>query len=1705
MASWFTRALDRITPWNRGGEVQRRKKREDEQRQRQYRNNNRNNRSSGGSTLSVDIARPNQNITVPQAPKPQRPENLFADLNQSLKIGQPKNVLDVVRDQNIEPVPKPQPGQVVQPTLKVAPTPRQQLRMPSGQTVDDLPDTPERIIDRGLDRGKSWEQIARENNYNVEGIKEYSQKTRPNYGIKVEKPKQSFGDRIRDVFDANTEADKFRRFEGNQKKGERKDITLRNPGNIISRTPVVGHVIKAANTFGTQMPQVGLTVQQKFATDELGESQRAYAEARKTGDPKRINEAETRYLLANKRVRDINRDLDNVEEHFQKNKGGVFNAGTLYDEEASKRGDIKTGIKDIALPTAVTGLDIYTLGKGAAIEQAIRQGGLKTGVRVAAPNIGKAAVGNYASGDLSARSQGASNEQAIKSGLINSILGLVPDIGLPAIGRGLKNRVIPKIMRGKGVNPADVVGELDDAAVSAAAEAANQTLRPRPIRVAQNIPVKVAEDITQVPVRQPYRGRPLIKELEGDFNFPTYEQLEQIRTTNAADAATAFNSGARPDPALQDITPRTPETPFRLEEGTTARTQDEAIDAYAGFLRQVGEGNGVAITPDGRRVSNNVRFGDTGGERLNQQQWRDEAERQLRSGKADPAIQKQFDEAADPEVQSMLARGEQPEVPVGRPIEIKQATGIPVRDETVVPTGLPETPGAVRTTTQTAPMEAKTEAAANAPVVSRPAALPAETQAILDNPKQYNKRQVAAARNQRKLARQLAKTQEETVEAMERIETASPAAASGEGFTPTGEFGKSVNKGAYQKVSRAAEMQTAVQETANMSPGDVLQTARKNQSETGGFNRRDIRNIAALFETKRIPRGTPEWNEARQILKEDGTIWGQTGALRNYTMRRTASANELISRYESKIYRLADDPTKIESKMLDEVEAAEEVYVAARDDALLAYNRFTENPTSANAKAYHAAQDAAEKADKTAKITEYKVADKVLKGNKDIKQARELEKMAQNADLYQMDAVDASMLSGTGTFVRNFVNAVVGGAEETVFGGIASRASRLLTRQNVGGGVGRGSVKGFGEGVGNIVDASAARASNAGKNPLAHIKNWATTGNQLGDSVIDSQTRHNVIDHYTQLLKDEGYSGRELRDRASVMARQDPDDMARTYSNTARIASGLGAGVTRNNKIETFVKNQISDLISGGNPNRFTEATAKLVTRMTIGFPTAIGRSTVEGVKRFTLGAPTFIKAAMTKDPQARAILVKEGIKQAGTGAAVIPPMFYALGAAGMITGSYPKDKEERARWEREGITENSIRLGDGYYQLPAYLGSWAVPGLFYASLGRNGGNWGEATADVAKSIPALLPTDQASNILDVVNGRTDLGKFMAQTGASSVRAATPGGALLNQIAKSFDDTKNDTTSGTNIENFFDKVMSGIPGVNNIAGIPNKEDDAGNVIKNPNPGQLLFGAASAAQGKGEERSAQITADVNNDLQNMTDIGVLDDPNLKAVLDDKEKAIYDKLKAGKQLGEGDLKKLQDAFVKGVSQTGDDTAYLEREQYDSNLAALKLKKQLMEADKTVKPSDIKKVDTAIKRGEIYKDQEIPYDMIESYQTTTLEEWRKMGDPEDDSYDPDAYQKLWALDEQMAKSGVSYKKGDLDKQKYYAKPPGKGRKGRKGGAGSRGGSANFNSDFGQLKDGAFAPQVRAYETIDEKSGSVPIIRKVRPNIVHKIGSSG
>ena len=114
-------------------------------------------------------------------------------------------------------------------------------------------------------------------------------------------------------------------------------------------------------------------------------------------------------------------------------------------------------------------------------------------------------------------------------------------------------------------------------------------------------------------------------------------------------------------------------------------------------------------------------------------------------------------------------------------------------------------------------------------------------------------------------------------------------------------------------------------------------------------------------------------------------------------------------------------------------------------------------------------------------------------------------------------------------------------------------------------------------------------------------------------------------------------------------------------------------------------------------------------------------------------------------------------------------------------------------------------------------------------------------------------------------------------------------------------------------------------------------------------------------------------------------------------------------------------------------------------------LKVKRDIISADPTTTQATIAKYDTQIKRGEIYQKNKTPYTLITDYKGTSLTDWRKMGDPDEEDYDPELYQALWELDQEMTEAGVS--RGKKGKAKYYQKDS-------KSGSGSGSGSRKLRS---------------------------------------------
>ncbi len=1461
----------------------------------------------------------------------------------------------------------------------------------------------------------------------------------------IVKPKQNLLDKMRDQFDANTPADQYRRQEENKKTAVKKPINYRNPVVDFAKR----------NLAPTGLFNVGKEIVQGGARSAIELPQTIEQSYRASKEGTRL-----------RREGYVGPDIDEKARAAAPSK-------TWQPSGWQKRlfGDSKVqSLRD-------SSEELSTF-----IEQ-------KTGKKPSPTALVSAMVLSYA--------------------IPGGVLGRKAETGLRVGERSFDD--VARVLKDEAIS---------DEAIARSAEKAIEATKPRPIPVKKNIPVnEVVGDNLDIPVQvttPPKPKGPIIREMPGDAPaLATNEDIAKYAGQIRQGEAEAINKVSVPNQrsieSFEGVTPRAPEKPFVLNEDRVVIGQDKVVDDYAGFLQDVGEKNGTQLVPDGEggftRTTNNVRFGDTGGKRMTKAMWRDEAERQLREGTAEPSLQKAYNESADPEIQALLERGERPDVPAGNPIAVKTVNGINVIDNTDVPTNLPETSGQVRVTTATAPSNVKSEL-----VAAQPPALPPIPKVGSTTPdgKVVTKRMVQSARNQRKNAKAMAKAQDEAAVALERINAANNPNNALDSRQPgliLSDEIKKGRKGPYQVAKQADQ----TNELGTKSIGQVIEESDANVRANGAMTDRDVANVKAALDGGTVRPGTPEYKKLSDLYwKEAGTKSGQRLALRNQVSRRTASGKELYNRAVSKLYALADDPTKITEQHIADIERTADNFTLVRDNAKKAADDFNANPSKENYKRFMDTDKAAAKAEKDMAMAQYKAAKGALKGNTNTKLMREIEDQAENADLYTMDFVDSALLSSTGTFVRNFVNASLGSAEEGIFGGLGARIGRAVKGTPIGGGVGRGSISGFGRGASNIVDASKTRFKNAGLNPIEHMKNWSTTGNQLGDSMIEGSIGRSVRNHYEQMLKKLGYSGDELRMRADVMARQDPENLARdVYAPQARLAAGLGSGIAKRSSWEKSVQRGIADKVAevmGKEYSSGGEAFAKGVTRVVLGYPSAVGRSLAAGAQRVVPFANIdTVKALTANNPTARAAAIKESIKKSGS-AATVMTVFGAMGANGNITGAYPKDPNERAKWEREQIKENSIKIGDAWYDIPSYMGSFGLPVLLSASIGRNGGINKESLADMKGIVGALSPTDGIDKINDMLDGRLDFGKYTQGVVSSAARMATPYGSLLNQISKVFDPTQNDTSGDSWVEGTLNKIMDGVPFLDQR--LPDKTDKEGNVLYNPSVVETMVGAAGAVQKGGEERSAQINQETNSVLEQIDKYGLLNDKNLDGVLKESGLEAFNKAKSGKQLDESEIKALKEGLVKGVSSEGTDTAYLEKGQYDTNLAVLKMKRDLMNSDPTVKPSSLKDIDVAIKRGEVYRDNKIPYDLIKGYKDTSLTEWRNMGNPKHDDYDPEQYETLWKIDELMTKAKVSDNyKGKMDKPKYSAKKPGKGRGGRGGrGSGGSGGAArNIDTSFGRLKTPSYAPRAQQYASISAQSGTIPYIARKRPNIVHKITSSG
>jgi hypothetical protein len=597
--------------------------------------------------LPVGNANPTQRITVdrpvPQAPQVQKPANIFDTLNKNLTLGQDKpGVVPVFANTNTQPSPSPQPGAVVRPT-----EPQPSITVP--KVTPALPPT---------------------NNYD----QQYA--TAP--------PKQSIWNKIRDVIDANTKADQYRRGLSLNAQtpanrlpsgGRVPLIEDRNPGalklaakTIVGSAANVPEVALAAGRAGTGIVQGALNLPHDLTALTAGGTEQLQ---------EHMNNPVTRFV--NRGAQDLNTGVKTATR---------YGVNDVFDP-LNRRLDDTAKIYERNVPGATAGASVYrntqipinalavlaTMGAGAAGE---------TGDAAAnASKLGrvKLALENFLNKPLSA------NEDNLISRTGQSVISKARPVA-EALNAPVKStkkgiNVVRDILGNRGVQTAERgavdAGELGNLLTDAQAQA--QELATTQIPVSTGVSVnEVPSEPVNIPVRNANTPGNLIQEVGGDAKTATTnaQAAENAVNVRRVEAAKNADNVVRPDRSIEGIQKPTPtflgqaKGPTQIEIDTERAMLDDAL--------------------------------------------------------ANKEITKTEHKAANKALDETTSTDAEP--PKGKPITVKEVNGIDVADQTNVPQGLPEKPGTVRVTQSTEPSNAKSEAiASQTPVVADTKAPVADTSA----------------------------------------------------------------------------------------------------------------------------------------------------------------------------------------------------------------------------------------------------------------------------------------------------------------------------------------------------------------------------------------------------------------------------------------------------------------------------------------------------------------------------------------------------------------------------------------------------------------------------------------------------------------------------------------------------------------------------------------------------------------------------------------------------------------------------------------------------------------------------------------------------------------------------------------------------------------------------------------------------------------
>lgn len=185
---------------------------------------------------------------------------------------------------------------------------------------------------------------------------------------------------------------------------------------------------------------------------------------------------------------------------------------------------------------------------------------------------------------------------------------------------------------------------------------------------------------------------------------------------------------------------------------------------------------------------------------------------------------------------------------------------------------------------------------------------------------------------------------------------------------------------------------------------------------------------------------------------------------------------------------------------------------------------------------------------------------------------------------------------------------------------------------------------------------------------------------------------------------------------------------------------------------------------------------------------------------------------------------LSEALGEATTGSSVIF-LGAELANSGQLSGDFPSDPKEQARWKAEGITPNSVKVGGNWYSLN-YLGPAGLllgAGKNIMEAHENGDN--ETATAIAGLGKGLMGQSFLQGLSGFSNAIQDPGRYGTNLAKSQVASAVP--AWINDIGNATDNMQRDTAGG--IAGVGNAVAARLPGIR--TNLAPKQDSFGNDLK----------------------------------------------------------------------------------------------------------------------------------------------------------------------------------------------------------------------------------------------------------------------------------